>query len=87
MLARLSLAMSHGALAIVLALMVLLLHLQQVQMLPNSVGEFWRRRDETARLSKAFFGLSLLSCLLVFVSPVLGLVCDSAFGVLHLGFQ
>jgi uncharacterized membrane protein len=79
--------MSHGALAIVLAVMLFLLHLQQVQMLSGSLGEFWRRRDETARLSKAFFALSLLSCLLVFVSPVLGAACVFAFGLLHLGFS
>jgi uncharacterized membrane protein len=79
--------MSHGVLAIVLAVMLLLLHLQQVEMLSGSLGEFWRRRDETARLSKGFFALSLLSCLLVFISPLLGVACAFAFGALHLGFS
>ena len=79
--------MSHGALAMILAAMLLLLHLQQVQMLSGSLGEFWRRRDEIARLSKACFVLSLLSCLLVFVSPLVGVACVFAFGLLHLGFS
>jgi hypothetical protein len=79
--------MSHGALAIMLAVMLLLLHLQQVQMLSGSLGEFWRRRDETALLSKGFFALSLLSCLLVFASPLFGAAGAFAFGLLHLGFS
>jgi len=79
--------MSHGALAIVLAVMLVLLHLQQVQLLSGSIEEFWRRRDETALLSKAFFGLSLLSCLLVFLSSLVGVAFVVAFAVLHLGFS
>ena len=79
--------MSRGTLAILLAVMLVLLHLQQVDMLSGSIGEFWRRRDETARLSKLFFALGLLSCLLVFVSPLLGVACAVAFVALHLGFS
>lgn len=79
--------MLHGALVIMLAVVLVLLHLQQVEMLSGSVGEFWRGRDEAARLSKLFFALSLLSCLLVFVSPLLGASFAVAFAALHLGFS
>jgi ABC-type transport system involved in cytochrome c biogenesis permease component len=79
--------MSHGAFAITLAVMVVLLHLFQVDRLSGSVEEFWRRRDETARFSKLFFVLSLLSCLLVLISPLLGVACAVAFFALHLGFS
>jgi uncharacterized membrane protein len=79
--------MSHGILVIMFAVLLVLLHLQQVGMLSGSVGEFWRRRDEAARLSKLFFALSLLSCLLVFVFPLLGAALAVAFAALHLGFS
>lgn len=79
--------MSHGALATILFVMLVLLHLQQVDMLAGSLEDFWRRRDETARLSKLFFGLSLLSCFLVFLSPLIGVACAVAFAALHLGFS
>jgi uncharacterized membrane protein len=79
--------MSHGAFAIAIAVLLVVLHLQQVNMLSGSVGEFWRRRDEVAQLSKLFFALSLLSCLLVLVSPLLGGACAFAFALLHLGFS
>jgi hypothetical protein len=79
--------MSHGAFAITLAVMVVLLHLFQVDRLSGSVEEFWRRRDETARFSKLFFVFSSLSCLLVLISPLLGVACAVAFLALHLGFS
>jgi uncharacterized membrane protein len=79
--------MSHGTLALVVAFWVVAFHLAQVQMLSGSIGEFWRRRDSLARLSKAFFGLSLFSCLLVWVSPLLGLPPVFAFTVLHVCFS
>jgi hypothetical protein len=79
--------MSQGTLATILAVLLALLHLRQVDMLSGSIGEFWRRRDETARLSKLFFVLSLLSCLLVLVSPLAGVACAVAFLALHLGFS
>jgi uncharacterized membrane protein len=79
--------MSHGALAILLAVGLVILHLQQVNMLSGSIEEFWRRQDETARLSKLFFGLSLLSCFLILASPLLGGASAVAFIALHLGFS
>jgi hypothetical protein len=79
--------MSRVALAIILAVTVVVFHVQQLNLLSGSVEEFWRRHDENARISKVFFTLSLLSCFLVFVSPPFGVVFSIGFAALHLGFS
>lgn len=69
---RIASGMSHGALAIMLAVLVLLLHLLQVDRLSGSIEEYWRRRDSHARASKILFAVSLCSCGLMLITPVFG---------------
>jgi hypothetical protein len=79
--------MSDPVFAAIVAVALVVFHLQQVDILSGSVEEFWTRADAMARASKLFFGLSLCSCFLIVVSPILGGACALAFISLHLGFS
>jgi uncharacterized membrane protein len=79
--------MSNGAFAIVFAVVLLLLHLKQVNMLSGSIEEFWHRHDENARISKLFLALSLVSCLITLLSVPIGIGVSIACFALHAGFS
>ena len=79
--------MSGPLFAIVIAVGLALLHLQQVAMLSDSYGEYWKRTDCHARASKVFFALSLASCGLILLWPIIGLGVASALMLLSMGFS
>lgn len=69
--------------AVALAMGIVFLHLQQVNMLSGSIGEFWKRNDLRARQSKLFLLASLLSCLIALVYPLVATVVAVVFFVAH----
>lgn len=75
------------ALAVMVAVGLVLLHLQQVSLLSGSVSEFWMRQDAHARASKALFGLSLCCCVLIIFTPVFGMLFAIAFMASSLGLS
>ena len=79
--------MSGPLLAIVIAVALALLHFRQVDMLSDSYGEYWKRTDEHARASKVFFSLSLASCGLILLWPIIGIGFALAFILLSIGFS
>lgn len=79
--------MNSWILALVFGAGLAALHLQQVDRLSGSVGEYWKRTDANARTSKLLFGLSLCSCVLIPYSFAIGLACALAFIGLSLGFS
>jgi hypothetical protein len=76
---------NSSALAAIVAVGVVLLHLRQVPLLSGSLREFWARNDANARISKLLFGLRLCACFLVAFVPSLGIVCAAAFMAVSLG--
>ena len=67
----------------VLMLGIFILHAQQVQMLADSLGEYWKRKGKRATQSKILFLLSLLSCMFALVSPFVAIIAAAAFFVPH----
>ena len=52
-------------------------------MLADSVGEYWTRKDRKAKNSKILLGLSLASCLIMLISPIVAIVMATTLFVLH----
>jgi hypothetical protein len=73
-------------LAPVVAVFLVLIHLQQASMLSGSLREFWTRHDENARISKFLFALSFCACFIILVAPSFGIICAIMLMGLSLGF-